>query len=307
MDWPHVRAGLTVWSQLTALLETMRPKQWAKNLILFVGLIFSDDRLLFHLPSLTRSVLAFLLFCLLSSCIYILNDLTDIEKDRNHPVKRHRPLPSGRLRPRVAQVALVGGLAVALTGAFRLGVGFGLVGLAYFLINIAYSFYLKNVVIVDVFTIAAGFVLRAVAGAVVIGVAISPWLYVVTILLALFLAIGKRRHELILLENGSGAHRRVLEEYTAPLLDDMLSVVMASTVIAYSLYTFTAKNLPPNHAMMLTIPVALYGLFRYLYLIHRKNAGGAPEEVLFQDKPLLAAILLWGVMVVGILYLAPGN
>jgi len=169
--------------------------------------------------------------------------------------------------------------------------GFGLIGLVYFLVNVAYSFYLKNVVIIDVFTIAAGFVLRAVAGAVVIGVAISPWLYVVTILLALFLAIGKRRHELILLENNSGTHRRG----------------MASTVIAYSLYTFTAKNLPSNHAMMLTIPVALYGLFRYLYLIHRKNAGGAPEEVLFHDRPLLAAIVLWGVMVVGILYLMPGN
>lgn len=307
MDWPRARVGVEIGAQLGALLETMRPKQWAKNLIIFVGLIFSDDRLLFHGPSLVRSVLAFVVFCVLSSCVYILNDLADIEKDRNHPVKCRRPLPSGRLHPRVAQTALVVGTLAVLTAGFLLGPGFGLIGLMYFLVNVAYSFHLKNVVIVDVFTIAAGFVLRAVAGAVVIEVAISPWLYVVTILLALFLAIGKRRHELILLENGSGAHRRVLEEYTAPLLDDMLSVVMASTVIAYSLYTFTAKNLPPNHAMMLTIPVALYGLFRYLYLIHRKNAGGAPEEVLFQDKPLLAAILLWGLMVITILYFVPNG
>ncbi|MDQ7028446.1 MAG: decaprenyl-phosphate phosphoribosyltransferase [Ardenticatenia bacterium] len=305
MAWPHTRAGNAVWSQLGALLETMRPKQWAKNLIIFVGLIFSDDRLLFHLPSLGRTTIAFFLFCLLSSSVYILNDLTDIEKDRKHPIKRHRPLPSGRLAPRVAQLALVAMLTIALTGSMLLGATFGIVALSYLLINIAYSFCLKNIVIVDVFTIAAGFVLRAVAGAVVIGVAISPWLYVVTILLALFLAIGKRRHELLLLEEGRGTHRRVLEEYTAPLLDDMLSVVMASTVIAYSLYTFTANNLPDNHAMMLTVPVALYGLFRYLYLIHRRNAGGAPEEVLFQDRPLLAAIVVWGIMVVSILYLLP--
>ncbi len=305
MTWPRAREDISAWSQLGALVETMRPKQWAKNLILFVGLIFSDDRLLFHLPSLGRTVVAFFLFCLLSSSVYILNDLTDIEKDRKHPVKRHRPLPSGRLAPRVAQAALVAELAAALGGSFLLGPAFGLVALIYLVINIAYSFSLKNVVILDVFTIAAGFVLRAVAGAVVIGVAISPWLYVVTILLALFLAIGKRRHELLLLEEGRGAHRRVLEEYSAPLLDDMLSVVMASTVIAYSLYTFTAENLPDNHAMMLTVPVALYGLFRYLYLIHRRNAGGAPEEVLFQDRPLLAAILVWGLMVIVILYVLP--
>lgn len=292
-------------AQLRALLETMRPKQWTKNLVIFAGLVFSDDRLLLSLPAVFITTVAFFIFCLLSSAVYILNDLADIEKDRQHPIKRHRPLPSGRLSPSVAQKAVVFLFAFLIPTAFWLQPWFGIAALAYALNNLAYTFYLKNIVLLDVFSIAAGFVLRAMAGAFVIEAPISPWLYVVTILLALFLAISKRRHELILLQQNRGAHRRVLEEYTEELLDEMLSVVTASTVIAYSLYTFTAHNLPQNHAMMLTIPFALYGLFRYLYLIHRKNLGGAPEEALLQDKPLLTTIILWGILVILILYVFP--
>lgn len=295
--------------QMRAFFETMRPKQWSKNLIIFAGLIFSDNRLLFDVPSLLKSILAFVLFCLLSSAVYILNDLIDIEKDRAHPKKRNRPLPSDRLAPRVAQIGLALIIIFVIPASFMLNTLFGVIAAAYLIKNILYSFYLKNLVIIDVFTIAAGFVFRAMAGAFAVEVAISPWLYVVTILLALFLAISKRRHELLLLEDGRGDHRRVLEDYSAPMLDEMLSVVMASTVIAYSLYTFTARNLPENHAMMITIPFAMYGLFRYLYLVHQKDEGGAPEEALLRDRPLLVSIGLWGLTVILILYFfspAPG-
>ncbi|RME11747.1 MAG: decaprenyl-phosphate phosphoribosyltransferase [Ardenticatenia bacterium] len=301
---PH-ESDTSPYSQMMALLETMRPKQWTKNLVIFAGLVFSDDRLLLSPPAVLTSVAAFGLFCLLSSAVYILNDLADIEKDRQHPVKRHRPLPSGRLKRSVAIISVVLLFGTLIPCAFWLQKWFGVAALAYVLNNLAYTFILKNIVLLDVFSIAAGFVLRAMAGAFVIEAPISPWLYVVTILLALFLAISKRRHELILLQQNRGSHRRVLEEYTEELLDEMLSVVTASTVIAYSLYTFTAQNLPDNHAMMLTIPFALYGLFRYLYLIHRKNLGGAPEEALLQDKPLMVTILLWGVLVISILYIFP--
>lgn len=305
MELEQSALDVSLGTQARAFLETMRPKQWTKNLIIFAGLVFSDDRLLFHAPLLFKTIAAFVLFCLLSSAVYILNDLVDIEKDRAHPTKRRRPLPSGRLQPRTARAGLALIILFVIPSAFLLNVWFGSVALIYFIKNGAYSFYLKDVVIMDVFTIAAGFVLRAVAGALVIDVAISPWLYVVTILLALFLAISKRRHELLLLEDGRGDHRRVLEEYSAPMLDEMLSVVTASTVIAYSLYTFTASNLPRDHSMMLTIPFALYGIFRYLYLVHRKNEGGAPEEALLRDWPLMSAIILWGMTVVLILYVVP--
>lgn len=303
MELEHTTSDASFGRQMHAFFETMRPKQWSKNLIIFAGLIFSDNRLLFDMPSVLKSILAFILFCLLSSAVYILNDLVDIEKDRAHPKKRNRPLPSGRLAPRFAQTGLAIIIIAVIPASFMLNAMFGVIAVAYLTKNVLYSFYLKNLVIIDIFTIAAGFVFRAMAGAFAVGVAISPWLYVVTILLALFLAISKRRHELLLLEDGRGDHRRVLEEYSAPMLDEMLSVVMASTVIAYSLYTFTAKNLPENHAMMLTIPFALYGLFRYLYLVHQRNEGGAPEEALLRDRPLLIAIGLWGLTVILILYI----
>lgn len=286
-----------------ALLQTMRPKQWTKNVVVFAPLVF-DEKL--FLPSyFLRSLAAFMLFCLISSTVYIINDLADIEKDRLHPRKRKRPLPSGRLSPRVAMLAAAFFILVSIPAALLLDTGFALILTGYLLMNIAYSFYLKNLVIIDVMVIAAGFVLRVAGGVAVIGVArFSPWLYLVITLGALFLGFGKRRHELLLLEGGADSHRAILAEYTVPFLDQLIGLVTASMVMSYSLYTFSAPNLPTNHAMMLTIPLVMYGMFRYLYLIHVKKEGGAPDELLLSDKPLLLTGISWVVAVVLILYLS---
>jgi len=286
---------------LINLLKTMRPKQWTKNVFVFTALVFAEK--LFELQLLVRTVIAFVLFCLISSCVYLINDLADMEKDRRHPTKSKRPLPSGQLKPSVAIAAGVLIPLVAMPLSFLLDIGFGLVALAYLLTMIAYSFVLKNLVILDVLTVAAGFVLRAVAGAVVISVPISPWLYVCTTLVALFIGINRRRHEMILLAEKANQHRASLNEYSLPLLDQMTAVVTSATIIAYSLYTFSAPNLPPNHAMMLTIPFVLYGLFRYLYLVHVEGKGGTPEEIFLSDLPLIIALGLWGLAVIAILYL----
>ncbi len=285
---------------LKGLLITMRPKQWIKNLFIFTALVFAEK--LFELQLLARTITAFVLFCIISSCVYLINDLADMEKDRRHPIKSKRPLASGQLKPSVAIAATMVLTVASLIGSFSLSLLFGLIALAYLLLMIAYSFALKDIVILDVLTLALGFVLRAVAGAVAIAVPISPWLYVCTTLLALFLGFGKRRHELILLEEGADEHRAILREYTLRLLDEMIAIVTSAAVMAYSLYTFSAPNLPPNHSMMLTIPFVLYGIFRYLYLIHIKNKGGSPEEILLEDLPLLIDIVLWGITVVAILY-----
>lgn len=285
---------------LKSLLITMRPKQWIKNLLIFTALIFAEK--LFELQLLARTIIAFVLFCFISSSVYLINDLADMEKDRRHPIKCKRPLASGQLEPSLAIAAAVALTVASLLGSFSLSPPFGLTALAYLLIMIAYSLALRDIVIVDALTLALGFVLRAVAGAVVIAVPISPWLYVCTTLLSLFLVLGKRRHELILLRDGADEHRAILREYTPHLLDEMIAIVTSAAVMAYSLYTFSAPNLPPNHSMMLTIPFVLYGIFRYLYLIHVKNKGGSPEEILLKDLPLIVAIALWGIAAVAILY-----
>jgi 4-hydroxybenzoate polyprenyltransferase len=284
-----------------ALVKTMRPKQWAKNVVVFAPLVF--DEKLFTPYLFGRTLLAFALFCLISSTVYIINDLVDIEKDRQHPRKRLRPLPAGVLSPRVAMAAAGVFSLVSFPLALWLDRGFALILLSYLLLNIAYSFYLKHLVIIDVLVIAAGFVLRVAGGVAVVGVErFSPWLYLVVTLGALFLGFGKRRHELLLLDEGADAHRAILAEYTIPFLDQLIGLVTSTMVIAYSLYTFSAPNLPDNHAMMLTIPFVLYGLFRYLYLIHVKKEGGAPDELVFSDKPLLATGVLWVLAVVLVLY-----
>ncbi len=308
------------------ILKTMRPRQWSKNLFILLPMMFTIGQYWHPLTATMWQFLeltagAFIVFCLLSGVVYIINDLVDIEKDRAHPRKRTRPIASGRLDKRTAIVAAAVILVVALAASagldtiaqslpypsgsavFPVPFAFTLVGVTYMLLQIAYSFYLKHIVIIDVFSIAAGFLMRTVAGAVVIQVPISPWLYVVTMLLALFLGFGKRRNELVVLEDGAANHRSILREYTPELLDQILSITSASTVIAYSFYTFSAENLPRNHAMMLTIPFAYYGIFRYLYLIHVKNEGGSPEEILMGDRPFLIAALAWGLTVVAILYL----
>ncbi|GAB4563702.1 MAG: decaprenyl-phosphate phosphoribosyltransferase [Anaerolineae bacterium] len=291
-------------NSLGPLLKTMRPRQWTKNVFVFAALVF--DGKLTQWPLLLQTTATFALFCLISSVVYIVNDLADIERDRAHPTKRLRPLPSGRLSPGTARIAAVILAIVGLGGSLALKPALGLIAAAYLLLNLAYTFYLKEIVIVDVMSIAAGFVLRVVAGVVVVQVArFSPWLYVCTTLLALFLALGKRRHELLLLAEDANAHRSILDHYTVPFLDQLISLVTSTTVIAYSLYTFSAPNLPSNHLMMLTVPFVLYGLFRYLYLIHVRHLGGAPEELLLKDLPLLLSVALWGASVVVILYLFP--
>lgn len=283
-----------------AILLSLRPRQWTKNGIVFAALVFA--RRVFEPVPFLQATAAFLLFCAASGAVYLVNDIMDVEQDRLHPRKRHRPIAAGDLSIPLAW-AVAGGL-VAATLALAYLVRPLLAGLilAYFVLQFAYSLVLKHQVILDVFTIAAGFVLRAAAGAVAISVPISPWLYVCTILLALFLGLAKRRAEIMLLNTAAGSHRRILEEYSATLLEEMIAVVTSSTVMAYSLYTFSAENLPRNHAMMLTIPFVLYAVFRYLYLVYKKDEGGSPDEALLKDVPLLSCIVLWGLTAVGILY-----
>jgi len=290
-----------LFTNIYGLLRTLRPKQWIKNGFIYAALLF--DEKLFVWPLLLRTTVAFVLFCMISSTVYIINDLADLEKDKLHPKKRNRALPVGQLNPWFAVVSAIGILAVCLPLSFWLDVWFGAIVLSYFLLNVAYSFALKHVVIIDVMVVAAGFVLRVGAGAVVAEAEnFSPWLYVCTIFLALFLAIGKRRHELTLLADGANAHRKILDEYTVDFLDEMIHLVTTGAIIGYSLYTFSAANLPPNHTMMLTIPFVIYALFRYQYLIHVKGEGGAPEMLLYTDMPFLANMLLWGLSVVLIMY-----
>lgn len=292
--------GRTRGNLLAGVLLALRPKQWLKNALLFVGLIFAVK--FTQLDLVLVAVEAFAVFCALASGIYLINDLADVEKDRNHPLKRHRPIASGLVPPRVAAAVAALLLLVALPVAFTINLGFGLMALSYVVLTISYTFWLKHIVIIDVFGLAAGFVIRVLAGAVAISVPISPWLYVCTVLGSLFIGFSKRRHELVLLEDEASNHRPILQEYTPQLLDQLIAVVTPALVMAYSLYTFSAPNLPDNQAMMLTIPFALYGVFRYLYLIHRRDAGGSPEEVLLRDRPLLVDSVLWLLTSVIILY-----
>jgi len=244
------------------------------------------------------------LFCLLSGAVYLVNDLVDLEQDQLHPVKRQRPLASGRLSPRVAGTAVALLLVVGLAGSFGLGASFGVTAFLYFGLMICYSLLLKNMVILDVLTLSFGFVLRAIAGAVAIGVAFSNWLLVCTMLLALFLSLTKRRHELTLLAGGAAEHRRILGEYSPYLLDQMIAVVTASTVLSYALYTQSPETVFKfgTDRLVWTLPFVLYGIFRYLYLVHQRDEGGNPSLVLFNDRPLLAAVGLWTVAVIAIIY-----
>jgi 4-hydroxybenzoate polyprenyltransferase len=290
-----------------ALLKTMRPKQWVKNIFIFAAIVF--DRKLTHPIPLLHTVLAFVAFCLISSAVYVINDLVDIDKDRQHPTKRFRPLPSGKLDPRTAVAAAVAIPLVTIPVALVLNQAIGLVLIAYLVLQVLYSFFLKNWVIIDVMAIAAGFVLRVIGGVVVIDVErFSPWLYVCMTLLALFIGFGKRRHELFTLRGNANNHRSTLEHYSLELIDQMSIVVTSAAVMAYSLYTFSAPNLPRAHGqplMMLTIPFVLYGLFRYQYLIHVKKEGGTPEEIVLRDIPLIADLMLYGITVLILMYAFP--
>jgi len=289
-------------STATLLLATLRPQQWTKNLFLFAGLLFGGH--LFEAAAVGRAIGGFAIFCALAGVVYVFNDLADREADQRHPLKRTRPIASGQLPSGVAAMAgavlAVGGCI----GAVLLSHSFALVAVAYLALLLLYSAGLKHVVIVDVLTIAAGFVLRAVAGAAVVNAPISHWLLICTTLLALFLALSKRRHELVLLGEGAIAHRRILEEYSPYLLDQMIAVVTASTLIAYTLYTIspdTVQRLGTDR-LGLTIPFVLYGIFRYLYLVHQRRGGGSPAAMLLTDRPLLACVALWAISVALVLY-----
>jgi 4-hydroxybenzoate polyprenyltransferase len=284
---------------LRYLLRAIRPRQWTKNGIVFLALVFSLNEQYrlsepdSWVPRLLEALVAFACFCLVCGADYLVNDIRDVESDRAHPRKRHRPIAAGLLSESAAwawaAVLATAGNAIA----FALDWQMGLVVLGYTVLMIAYSFALKHMVLIDLMVIAAGFVLRAMAGALAIDVPISPWLYVVTALGALFLGINKRRAEIELLQDSAGDHRKILDDYSLELLDQMGSTVTAATLMAYGLYTFTAEGLPENHSMMLTIPFVLYGIFRYLYLVHSKKEGGSPEEVLLRDVPIMLTVIGW--------------
>jgi 4-hydroxybenzoate polyprenyltransferase len=305
--------------RIRAVVVTMRPRQWTKNLALFVGIVFAQR--LLTLSSFERAFVAFVVFCLASSSIYLLNDLLDLENDRQHPAKCERPLASGNL-PASWAIVTIGILVLACAGLtlliFNMPLGsqpdifsslggastlFALTVAAYLILMALYSVRLKHVVILDVFIIASGFVLRILAGAVIIPVVISPWLYLVTILLSLFLALNKRRHELVLLQEQASNHRLILKEYSLPLLDQMITIVTAATLMAYSLYTFQGPT--GNHRLMITIPLVLYGMFRYLYLVYRRMEGGSPEEILLRDRHMLGTVVLCAAAIIIVLYVLP--
>ncbi len=286
---------------LTAIVLSLRPRQWVKNLFVFAAVIFSQK---LFTPALWRATEAFVIFCALSGAMYLVNDVVDRDRDRLHPRKRERPVAAGRLSPRAAVAAGVLLLVAALVAAAFLSRGLLLAAVGYVTLLTAYSLGLKHVVIVDVIVVACGFVLRAVAGAVAVDVEISGWLLICTVQIALFLALGKRRHEYLTLEGEAARHRPVLAEYSAGLLDQMIAVVTASTVTAYALYTMSPETVAKFHTRWLpvTLPFVLYGIFRYLYLLYRKDLGGNPSEVVLNDRPLLLNTVCWIAAVLVIIY-----
>jgi len=283
------------------IIKSLRPKQWIKNLFILAALIF--DRQLINFPAAVRAFWGLIVFCMISSAVYLFNDIFDKQADAVHPVKKNRPIASGRIS--IGYAAVIGAILSAggLVWASRLSPAFFLICAAYLIINLLHSKWLKHVPIIDVMIVASGFVLRVAAGVALIDVErFSPWLYVVTTLLALFIGFGKRRAELTLLSSEANNHRAVFEGYSLEFLDQLITIVSGTTIVAYSLYTFSAPNLPANHAMMLTIPFVLYGIFRYLYLVKVKHSGGEPEELVIKDRPLQLSVLFWGLSILAIFY-----
>jgi len=282
-------------SAVSGLFRLLRPKQWTKNLLLFAALLFSFEEI--RTETILATLFGFILFSLVAGCVYILNDYVDRDRDRQHPVKKFRPIASGQVNPSHALLFGIILLTLSVGTAFVMNPLFGVLCVVYFLLNVSYSFVLKHLVILDMMTIAAGFVLRAIAGGVLIHVPFTPWFLICTMLLSLFLAIGKRRNELTLLEGNTGSHRKVLDNYSITLLDQFNTIVTTATIISYSLFTFTSDR---TIHLMWTIPLVIYGMFRYLYLIHMKNQGGSPDRVLFEDKPILITVMLYVISVVTI-------
>jgi len=297
---PEERELVEPGRHLPPLVRALRPVQWSKNLLVFAALLFSLN--VFDFTKFAQAVGAFIVFCAVSSAIYLLNDVRDRAQDAHHPVKRMRPIASGQVEPSTAIVLAIVLAIGGVAGAWLVDPELALVVVAYLALMAAYSYGLKRVVLLDVIMISIGFVLRAAAGAVAIDVPISPWLYICSMLLALMLAFGKRRHELLMLRDSASLHRANLDAYSVPLLDQIIAVTSSSAVVAYSVYTFTSPALPENHAMMLTIPIVLYAVFRYLLLIYKEHLGGSPELLLIHDRPTQLSILLWAVASGAILY-----
>ena len=286
---------------LRAIIKTMRPKQWAKSAFIFTALIF--DRKLLDLNAFLNTLAGAFLFSLIASAVYTINDISDLEVDRNHPTKKLRPIASGELPVNIAWIVGIGLIIIALPLAYLLSPTFLIICVVYLVLNLLYSTWFKHVPLIDVIVLASFYVLRVTSGVTLIEVKrFSPWLYVVTSLFALFIGLGKRRAELVLQKNETGGSRPVLDGYTINLLDQLINIVSSTTIVAYSLYTFSAPNLPENHSMMLTIPFVVYGIFRYLYLI-QIGQGGAPEDIALSDRPLQLSIILWSLSILIIFYL----
>jgi 4-hydroxybenzoate polyprenyltransferase len=284
------------------LIVSLRPGQWVKNLFVFAAPVFG--RALFRPGPALRTTAVFAVFCLLAGGLYLVNDVLDAEADRVHPRKAKRPIAAGRLRPRTAWIAAACLFLLGLAAAALLDPRVLLAGAAYVALQAAYSLALKRVVILDIFLVASGFVIRVAAGGFAAGVTPSSWLLVCTTLLALLLAVGKRRHELLTLEESGGKHRSVLRDYSPALLDQMIAVVTAATVVAYALYVIaedTASRFGEGR-LLWTAPLVLYGIFRYLYLVYRKGEGGSPEEMIVRDVPFLVSIVLWGALSAALVY-----
>ncbi len=280
---------------LKELIISMRPRQWYKNVVIFIGIVFSLN--LLNLGLWFDAITAFVIFCVLSGSIYIINDVLDVEKDKSHPKKRLRPITSGRLKINYAIISFVLLVAISLGVSYLINLFFFISALTFFMLLLIYSIFLKNIIIVDIMVISTGFVLRAIAGCLAVGVIISPWLIICAFLLALFLGIGKRRHELVLLGKNAADHRKILDGYNTEMLDQMTNITTSALIMSYSLYTFFTGKI----FIMLTIPFAVYGLFRYIYLVHAENFGGEPE-MLFKDKGMLLSMILWVLLVMIVLY-----
>ena len=285
--------------RLNLVLRLLRVKQWIKNLFIFAPMVFAQK--VFDGVSFVKIVIAALLFCVLTSCVYMLNDIVDIERDREHPVKRFRPLASGEVSKKSVIMFVAVCMPISIMLGVSLEVNFGIVMLLYLFNNYLYSYFLKHMVIIDVMSIAIGFVLRVIAGAEVIDVYISPWILMCTLFLALFLGFSKRKCEILFLGDAAKQFRKNLEEYKIEFIDNMISIVVAMTLVAYSLYTFSSQN--NGYLMALTVPVVIYGVFRYQYLVQIKNEGGVPEDTILEDKPLVLTIILWCIIVLFAIYL----
>ena len=288
---------------LKALFKTMRPKQWAKNVFLLAAVVF--DRKLTNVDAIVHTILGVIVFSLVASVVYIINDIADVEADRQHPIKRNRPIAAGRLSISTAWTAVALLLLISFPVAVWLSPAFAFVTLLYLLLNLLYSKWLKHVVLLDIILLASLYVIRVAAGVALINVErFSPWIYIFTTFLALLMGTGKRRAELSEIADGPNAQRRVLEGYTLTFLDQLITLASGMTIITYSLYTFSAPNLPENHEMMLSIPFIMYGIFRYQYLLQVKGIGSAPEELVLSDWPLQLAIVLWGIAVLVVFYIS---